>query len=938
MMFVVACLLSLLCGALPCQAAAAAATHASTGLTLRVYNNTALADDPMSASVVSEPSLSLDASRPWSAYVSGTITFPAPGVYKFDCSFVQTTMAFVWVDGHTVCQDGNVYDNPAGSTDNPLPINRTLTLPFRAHVYNDIVGNASCTGSAAGCFNDTGHQCGFTGKGSAAGNDWALAATTCNQAGFAMAGAQNSKGEEIWCGRGVPQCPKVADALCHEAMCPGNVSEPCGGSWILQVLSVACNARPKVGNVTISMSVTDIGTNTRAAVEYATDLPSPEVQRDSLQRSLTRGWGTWNHNSMLDIVKLPEGAGVTPMLCCKSTGKCISTAGADGHKQKSSWPEVRVGLHAYDRSYAQFFMGPFDGVNANVSVELSASGPDLADLQLLVTPVECNNVLVQRTVTSNSTTTTAATADCSDYEVVVSARHFWLRAGTVGSSATPSASLVFDSWGFAPLRVFGLTSNVGSVITGSASLTLPLLHGAVGLSTLPGDTVAKARTALDTRRTAEEASMVKQFGSQAETAVAVKAAVMWTLVYSPMEWALCPVSRAWSFTHTSNTDFSYAIFDWDNLFASLMAGIGNKTIAYSNLFQVIKSKTAAGFVPNFAGGGSKSQDRTEPPVGSKVVLELYKKYKDAWVVELLFDDLLDWSNWFLSNRVLQPAGLIALGSWNMQRVYTGQGDPGNVMQDARFESGLDNSPQYDGNFFDDKTTHLMQLYDVGMSSMFVQEAYALSELATAIGRPEAAMLRARGDTMANKIQKELWDSQGGIYTNKFPNGTFYRRIAPTSFYALQTNAVSDSQAAAMMSGWLMNNTRFCISPTGDMAGNSDTCYWGLPSINAADPAFPPLGYWRGYVWGPMAQLTHWSLQNYDHVPEVRAARKAMCSQMEQLMLSQWRAWGHICENYNPHKTADTSHGDCSGTKFYHWGALTGLISLVENGHWLSAGL
>jgi hypothetical protein len=40
--------------------------------------------------------------------------------------------------------------------------------------------------------------------------------------------------------------------------------------------------------------------------------------------------------------------------------------------------------------------------------------------------------------------------------------------------------------------------------------------------------------------------------------------------------------------------------------------------AVSNLFQVIKSKTAAGFVPNFAAGGLRSQDRTEPPIGAKV--------------------------------------------------------------------------------------------------------------------------------------------------------------------------------------------------------------------------------------------------------------------------------------------------------------------------------
>ena len=86
----------------------------------------------------------------------------------------------------------------------------------------------------------------------------------------------------------------------------------------------------------------------------------------------------------------------------------------------------------------------------------------------------------------------------------------------------------------------------------------------------------------------------------------------------------------------------------------------------------------------------------------------------------------------------------------------------------------------------------------------------------------------------------------------------------------------------------------------------------------------------------MAMLTYWSLQQYDHVPAVRAGRKALCSQMTALMLSQWRAHRHICENYSPHKTADDHHGDCSGTKFYHWGALTGMITLVEEGYYHSA--
>jgi hypothetical protein len=293
-----------------------------------------------------------------------------------------------------------------------------------------------------------------------------------------------------------------------------------------------------------------------------------------------------------------------------------------------------------------------------------------------------------------------------------------------------------------------------------------------------------------------------------------------------------------------------------------------------------------------------------------VVLEIYQKYGDKWLVELLFDDLLDWNNWFVRARELEPSKLICLG--------------GNGMQAARYESGLDNSPMYDGDFMNGSK---MQLYDVGMTSLFTMEAEALAELADAIGRPEGAALRKRADSMRSLLMSELWDAESGIFANKRPNGSFYRHISPTSFYPLLTKGPSITQAEEMVSRWLTNRSRFCISPNGDFVGNSDDCYWGLPSISADDAAFAGLGYWRGFVWGPMVQLTYWGLQRYAEVPAVSAARKAMCKQMTALMLSQWNLHGHICENFGPHK--DT--GDCTGKPFYTWGALGGFISLVENG-------
>jgi hypothetical protein len=323
---------------------------------------------------------------------------------------------------------------------------------------------------------------------------------------------------------------------------------------------------------------------------------------------------------------------------------------------------------------------------------------------------------------------------------------------------------------------------------------------------------------------------------------------------------------------------------------------------------------------------------------AKVLLDLVAKFgADAmkWVAEVVFDDLLDWNDWFVRKRLLPPLGLVALGTYNDINHRSGN------MQDARFESGLDNSPMYDGDFYNSTSgcgltesgCGLMSLYDVGMSSMFVQEAYALANLSALVGRPDTlrAKLVARGDAMAALIRDKLWDADSGNFVNKFVNGSFYRRITPTSFYALQAHAASDAQAATMAERWLLNSSHFCLTRDGSYDGNADTCYWGLPSVEASDPAFPALGYWRGYIWGPMSQLTFWSLQNYDHVAAVRTARKSLAKQMGGLMMSQWHEHRHICENYNPHRTADTSHGDCSGTKFYHWGALNGVIGLMEDG-------
>ena len=117
---------------------------------------------------------------------------------------------------------------------------------------------------------------------------------------------------------------------------------------------------------------------------------------------------------------------------------------------------------------------------------------------------------------------------------------------------------------------------------------------------------------------------------------------------------------------------------------------------------------------------------------AQVLLEMFRKYGDGWLVELLFDDLVRWNDFMAENRAMGPLGLISLGSDTIDGFVDYSAGK---MQGARYESGLDNSPMYDGVFFNKNLSAKgslsigqMELYDVGFSSMFVQEAEALATL------------------------------------------------------------------------------------------------------------------------------------------------------------------------------------------------------------------
>jgi neutral trehalase len=351
------------------------------------------------------------------------------------------------------------------------------------------------------------------------------------------------------------------------------------------------------------------------------------------------------------------------------------------------------------------------------------------------------------------------------------------------------------------------------------------------------------------------------------------------------------------------------LFDWDTFFAATLAGIGDRDLAYANAMEILREETPNGFVPNLARpGGWKTFDHSEPPVGAITMLGLYQQFHDRWFLQDTFVPLLRWNRWWDQHR--QTQGYLAWGN-------DGPTDPTNLDDRFRetgagtiYESGLDNSPMYDGAAYDSKL-HLMEIADVGLMSMYIADCDALAQIADQLGRSaEAKELQARSDRYRASLAT-LWSEPDGIFLNKdLHTGQLSHRLSPTNFYPLLARAATPAQAQTMIQKHLLN--------TGEFWGQ-----WVIPSIARNDPAFHDQDYWRGRIWGPMNYLVYLGLRNYDD----HEVRRDFAQKSYELFLKEWKENGHVHENYN----AITGSGDDvrSSDRFYHWGALLGYVEFME---------
>ena len=588
----------------------------------------------------------------------------------------------------------------------------------------------------------------------------------------------------------------------------------------------------------------------------------------AMSKKLIQGWNTWNTRSVLSQVLLPESFSIN--LAIKDRSGNILEETLIGRDHYGSKERVIPGPHAYDGSYTEL---EFEWHNIKLRVQ-SASVNN--ELYLLVSPLN------------------VAQGD----SLIITPRILWNRKGEIKIDP----QMIVGNTPTKNIKVY-VNGNNKTIFSNAIHTGL---EKKISVTSGNSKSVQYVESTIKTAKLKFETERLK-FEKSSEVYNAMQTVLAWTTIYDPNnDRIINPVSRTFS--------PDWVLFGWDTYFAAYMLSLNNKQLAYANAIAITKEITAKGFIPNNSQYGHKSEDRSEPQVGSIVVREIYRKYQEKWFLKEVYNELLSWNRWRAANRDVDGYLVHGTDPYDYGNSKSRSATLSGKMKAAKWESGMDNSPMWDDATFD-SLNHRMLMADVGLMSLYIADCHSLSEIADILGYTnDAKELTARAEKYSKKLET-LWDDKFGLYLNKdLVTGKLSYRLTPTLFYPLLAKVPSLNQASRMMKEHFYNEKEF----------------WGefiMPSVARNDTAFNDNHYWRGRIWAPLNFLVYLGMRNYN-LPD---AKKDMVEKSKSLLLKTWISERHVCENYH----AETGNGGEANTwsdAFYHWGALLGFMDIMEKGY------
>ncbi|WP_337969948.1 alpha-glucosidase [Virgibacillus salexigens] len=341
-------------------------------------------------------------------------------------------------------------------------------------------------------------------------------------------------------------------------------------------------------------------------------------------------------------------------------------------------------------------------------------------------------------------------------------------------------------------------------------------------------------------------------------------------------------------------------------------------------------------------GGNWNERNSKPPLSAWAVWNIYEETNDKEFLEEMYPKLMDYHNWWYTNRdhdnngVAEYGSMVSEANWKTDEdgkvIKDKKGQPElndeAIIEAAAWESGMDNATRFDKEgigeddvgvkVFENKRDGEVVGYSINqesvdLNSYLYAEKGFLKLMAAELDRNEdEKTLSKDASKLKMYIQENMYDKESGYFYDLQINDDgsetkllVNRGKGTEGWLPLWANLATDEQAETVKDN-IMDKDKF-------------NTYMPFPTASKDNEKFSPSDYWRGPVWLDQALFGIEALQNYGFEIEAIEETKKLFYHAEGLMGN-----APIHENYNP------LNGKGISTKNFSWSAATYYLLYKNN--------
>ena len=334
---------------------------------------------------------------------------------------------------------------------------------------------------------------------------------------------------------------------------------------------------------------------------------------------------------------------------------------------------------------------------------------------------------------------------------------------------------------------------------------------------------------------------------------------------------------------------------WDSIFHSLGMNHLSPPLAWEFLASVLDTQCPDGRIPLQTRPDGRRNEYTQPPLLAWGVWRNYLALGDRATLARALPALEAYLNWDCANRDTNGNGLLEWKMHSDKRCRCG-------------ESGLDNSPRFDGG---------EPLDAVDFSVLAAHDMGCVARIAEALGEAgKAREWSRRAADLSACIHRDLWDEADGFYYDRTLNGRLTGVRAVTGFLPLLLDDLPPVRAGRLVAA-LRDPAHFGVP-------------FPVPSLSVSHPAWST-DMWRGATWLNLNYLVIAGLQRHGYADEARRLSGAAIAHVRKYAESM----GVIFEFYDAKDDVAPSDCERKGTREGPYD-IRGKVDAIRDYHWSAA--